>query len=305
MDAASAAWGQDERRQTLIRPERRRFLMTDTAAPTPTDADRELKARHRAMWASGDYPRLASEKIWHLGPRLVEAAGIRPGERVLDVAAGTGNASIPAALRGATVVASDLTPELFDVGRRLASEAGAELEWREADAEALPFDDDSFDVTMSAIGVMFAPHHERAAAELLRVTKPGGRVAVLSWTPEGFIGQLFATMKPFAAPLPEGAQPAPRWGDEAHVRDLFGDRVVDFAGERQTLDVAFDSGEAFRDYFKRHYGPTIAVYRRIAEDADQVQALDAALAELGRSHGLGAPGGTAEWEYLIVTARVR
>lgn len=279
--------------------------MSDTAAPPQADPDRELKAKHRAMWASGDYPRLASEKIWGLGPRLAAAADIRPGERVLDVAAGTGNASIPAALRGATVIASDLTPELFEVGRRLAAEAGAELEWREADAEALPFDDDSFDVTMSAIGVMFAPHHERAAEELVRVTKPGGRIALLSWTPEGFIGQLFKTMKPFAAPLPEGAQPAPLWGDEAHVRELLADRVTDLLTERQTIDVSFDSGEAFRDYFKQHYGPTIAVYRRIADDAEQVRALDAALAELGRAHGYGEPGGTTPWEYLLVTARVR
>ena len=149
--------------------------MSDTAVSTQTDADRELKQKHRAMWASGDYPTLASDLIWELGRRVVTAADVRPGERVLDLAAGSGNAAIPAALRGATVVASDLTPELFDAGRRLATEAGAELEWREADAEALPFADDAFDVVLSTVGVMFAPHHEVAADELVRVTKPGGR----------------------------------------------------------------------------------------------------------------------------------
>ena len=235
--------------------------MTDTAVTTQTDADRALKQKHRAMWASGDYPTLASDLIWELGPRAVAAADVRPGERVLDVAAGSGNAAIPAALRGAMVVATDLAPELFDAGRRLATEAGAELEWREADAEALPFADDEFDAVLSTVGVMFAPHHQVAADELVRVTKPGGRLALINWTPQGFIGRMFATMKPFAAPLPDGAQPAPLWGDEQHVRDLFGDRVTDVTAERQTVEIdRFDSGEEFRDYFKHHYGPTIAVY---------------------------------------------
>ena len=280
--------------------------MTDTAVPTQTDPDRALKAKHRAMWASGDYPTLASDLIWELGPRAVAAADVRPGERVLDVAAGSGNAAIPAALRGAMVVATDLAPELFDVGRRLATEAGAELEWREADAEALPFADDSFDAVLSTVGVMFAPHHQVAADELLRVTKPGGRLALINWTPQGFIGRMFATMKPFAAPLPEGAQPAPLWGDEQHVRDLFGDRVTDVTAERQTVEIdRFDTGEEFRDYFKHHYGPTIAVYNRIADDPEQVRALDTALADLARAHGLDRPGGSLHWEYLLFTARVR
>ncbi|WP_343871444.1 class I SAM-dependent methyltransferase, partial [Agromyces bracchium] len=197
---------------------------TDAAdAATPTAdaaADRALKAKHRAMWASGDYPTLASDLIWSLGPRLVDATGVRPGERVLDVAAGSGNVAIPAALRGATVVATDLTPELFDVGRRLATESGAELEWREADAEALPFGDGAFDAVVSCVGVMFAPHHRLAADELVRVVKPGGRIGLLSWTPEGFIGRMFAAMKPFNAPPPAGVQPPPLWGDEQHVREL-------------------------------------------------------------------------------------
>ena len=137
-------------------------------ASQPTDAD--IKARHRAMWASGDYPSMVETFLLPLGPRLVEACGIGPGQRVLDVAAGTGNASIPAAKRGADVVASDLTPELFDVGRQRAEAEGVELTWAEADAEHLPFEDGSFDVVMSAIGVMFAPHHQAAADELVRVS---------------------------------------------------------------------------------------------------------------------------------------
>src|SRR4051794_20292236 len=136
----------------------------------------ELKVKHRAMWASGDYPSMVETFLTPLGPRLVEACAIGPGTRVLDVGAGTGNASIPAAALGAAVVASDLTPELLEAGRRRTS---LDLEWVEADAEALPFADESFDVVMSAIGVMFAPHHHDAAAELARVCAPGGKIGLL------------------------------------------------------------------------------------------------------------------------------
>ena len=278
--------------------------MTDLQTIVIDEADRALKAKHRAMWASGDYPALAHDLIWSLGPRLVEAVAVQPGERVLDVAAGSGNAAIPAALRGADVVASDLTPELFGAGERRAREAGVELQWRPADAEALPFDDDSFDVTVSCLGVMFAPQHERGAAEILRVTRPGGRIGLLSWTPQGFIGRMFATMKPFNAPLPSGAQPAPLWGDESHVRALFGDAVADVTAVRETIRIdRFRDGREFREYFRTHYGPTIAVYNRNADDPDQVAALDAALDALGDS-ALGSDG-VMEWEFLLLTATVR
>ena len=161
-------------------------------------SDAELKERHRKMWASGDYPEMVETFLLPLGPRLVEAAGIGPDMRILDVAAGTGNASIPAAEAGASVTASDLTPELFAAGRERAKSAGVELEWVEADAENLPFDDESYDVVMSSIGAMFAPHHQDVADELVRVCGPGGKIALLSWTPEGMIGALFRTMGPFA-----------------------------------------------------------------------------------------------------------
>lgn len=277
--------------------------MTDLQTATISEEDRALKAKHRAMWASGDYPTLASELIWTLGPRLVDALDVRAGERVLDVAAGTGNAAIPAALRGAEVVASDLTPELFGAGHRLAEEAGAELTWIPADAEALPFADGEFDVTMSSIGVMFAPHHERSSAEMLRVTRAGGRIGVLSWTPQGLVGQLFATMKPFNASLPAGATPAPRWGDEQHVRSLFGDRVSDVHVIRDAVSVdRFADGEEFRAYFASHYGPTIAVYNRNADDPAQTAALDSALVALGDE---AIVDGAMEWEYLLFTATVR
>lgn len=277
-----------------------------TSAGVGSDADRELKSRHRSMWASGDYPAVAADLVWPLGAKLVDAAGVNAGDRVLDIAAGTGSAAIRAAEQGAVVVASDLVPELFEAGRRNAADAGVELEWVEADAERLPFDDAAFDAAISAIGIMFAPHHEAAAGELLRVVRPGGRVGVLSWTPEGFIGRMFRAMKPFAAPLPPGAQPAPLWGDESHVRELLGDAVDGVEVQRDSVAIdRFATGAEFRDYFKANYGPTIAVYRRIADDADAVRALDDALAALGDTQLKSDGDGTMRWEYLVVTATRR
>ena len=274
--------------------------MSQQATTTPTP-DQQLKARHRAMWALGNYPAVASEVVAALGPVLVEASGIGAGDRVLDVAAGSGNVAIPAALAGANVTASDLTPELVDAGRRAAAERGADLSWEVGDAEALPYDSASFDVVVSCVGVMFAPHHEAAAGELVRVCRPDGQIGLISWTPEGFIGQMFAIMKPYAAPPPAGASPPPLWGREAHVAALLGDRVQDLRFERRILVVdTFADGAAFRDYFKANYGPTIATYARISDDADQVAALDLALAQLG-DDALGS-GTSMGWEYLLTTA---
>jgi SAM-dependent methyltransferase len=270
--------------------------------PTTAVDYRQVAAKHRAMWASGDYPKLAAELVSPLGPVLVEATGVGSGDRVLDVAAGTGNAAIPAAETGASVVASDLCPELLESGRRLAAERGVELEWREANAHELPFSDNEFDVVMSCIGVMFAPFHQRAADELVRVCKLGGRIGLISWTPEGHIGQLFATMKPYVPAPPPGAQPPPLWGKEDHIRALLGDRVTDVVTERRTLTVDhFADGAAFRDYFKAVYGPTISAYRNIEGDPDRVAALDADIARIG--DGFLQGGSTMEWEYLLLTAR--
>ncbi|MFE9171825.1 class I SAM-dependent methyltransferase [Streptomyces kebangsaanensis] len=277
-----------------------------TNAIDTAEADRALKTKHRAMWAQGDYPSVAADLIPGLGEILVEACGVRPGDRVLDVAAGTGNAAIPAALAGADVVAADLTPELLETGRRLAGERGARLRWQEADAEALPFDAAAFDTVLSCVGVMFAPHHRTAADELLRVCRPGGTLGVLSWTPDGFIGRMLARMKPYAPPPPPGAQPPPLWGDPEHVRTLLGDRVTDVTAERRTVVVdRFATPEAFRDYFKQRYGPTISVYESIAGDPERIASLDADLAELAGRHdqGTGAGNLVLEWEYLLFTAR--
>jgi SAM-dependent methyltransferase len=273
--------------------------------PTATrEADRTLKAKHRAMWAFGDYPALAADMLGELGEALVSACRIGPGDRVLDVAAGSGNAAIPAARAGADVVASDLTPELLEAGRRQAAQEGLNLQWREADAEDLPFADGEFDVVVSCLGVMFAPYHQTSADELVRVCRPGGTIGLLSWTPEGFIGQMFAAMKPYAPPPPPGAQPPPLWGREDHVRSLLGTGVTDVTAERRTLPVSlFARPEDFRDYFKARYGPTIAVYRNLAGDRERTAALDTELADLARRHDLGAGRTAIGWEYLLFTAR--
>ncbi len=173
-----------------------------------------------------------------------------------------------------------------------------------ADAEALPYDDGAFDAVLSCLGAMFAPHHPVAADELVRVCRPGGTIALLSWTPSGFVGQMFATMKPYAPPPPPGAQPPPLWGREEHVRALLGDRVTEVEARIGSLTVDhFGTPEEFRDYFKRTYGPTIAVYRALVDEPDRAAALDADLVELARRHGLDGTSTTMEWEYLRLTAR--
>lgn len=262
----------------------------------------DLKTKHRAIWAAGDYPRVAADVIPELGSRLVRACPLGPGKKVLDIAAGSGNAAIPAAATGAEVVASDLTPELFEAGRRNAAAAGVSLRWEQADAEALPYADGEFDVVISCVGIMFAPFHRAAADELLRVTAGGGSIGLVNWTPTGFIGRMFATMKPFAPPPPEGAQPPPLWGAEEHVTELLGDRVTGLEMRREHAVVdCFPDAEAFREFFKTNYGPTIAVYRALAAEPERAAQLDRELTDLATGFDLGS--GRMEWEYLLVTAQ--
>src|SRR5215212_2455914 len=270
------------------------------AAQDPVAADVALKARHRAMWASGDYPSMVETWLLPLGPRLVEACGIGPGMRVLDVGAGTGNAAIPAAQAGAEVTASDLTPELLQAGRARADAQDARLDWVEADAERLPFADASFDVVMSSIGAMFAPHHQEVADELVRVCRPGGTVGLLSWTPEGMLGGLFRTMGPYMPPPPPGAQPPPLWGGEAHLDELFGDRLETRTRERQVLDVgAFRRPGDYVEHFKTRYGPTIAAYKNASKDGREEE-LDSALKAFIEDCNLGeADDARFEMEYLL------
>jgi SAM-dependent methyltransferase len=252
------------------------------------------------MWASGDYPSMVETFLLPLGPRLVAASNIGPGQRVLDVAAGTGNAAIPAALRGADVVASDLTPELFEAGRARADAAGAQLDWVAADAEDLPFEDASFDAVISSIGVMFAPYHQKAADELLRVCRPGGTIGLLSWTSDGMLGALFRMMGPFAPPPPPGAQPPPLWGSEEHLDELFGDRLRLSDQRRETLEVtAFSQPRDYGEHFKARYGPTIAIRANAAKNG-RAEEFDAAFDAFCEEWNLGtADRARFEMEYLL------
>jgi ubiquinone/menaquinone biosynthesis C-methylase UbiE len=261
----------------------------------------EFKARARAMWATGDFPRVARETISDVGPALVEAAGIRTGAKVLDVAAGSGATSIPAALAGGDVIASDLTPELLEAGRHAAIAAQVAVQWVEADAEALPFADASFDVVLSSFGAMFAPRHDVVARELLRVTRPGGTIAMANWTPEGWVGEFFMMMAPYMPPPPEGALPPILWGREDHVRELFGDGVVEIGFERRRQAVThFPSPDALVDYYRDNFGPLIMAFRALEADPAATAELDRRLREFAARTG---PESRWQFEYLLVVAR--
>ncbi|BBX73900.1 class I SAM-dependent methyltransferase [Mycobacterium shinjukuense] len=270
---------------------------------TPIREDESLAATHRALWALGDYALMAEEVMAPLGPILVAAAGIGPGVRVLDVAAGSGNISLPAARTGATVVSTDLTPELLQRSRARATELGLTLEYREANAQALPFDDDEFDAVISAIGVMFAPDHQCAANELVRVCRPGGTIGVISWTPEGFFGRMLATIRPYRPSLSAALPPSALWGREAYLTGLLGDRVTGVTTARKSLEVTrFGTARAVHDYFKQHYGPTIEAYENIGDNAVLAAELDAQLVELAADY---LTDGVMGWEYLLATAEKR
>ncbi len=268
-----------------------------------TTSDDALAATHRTIWAQGDYALMAEEVMAPLGPVLVAATGIGPDVRVLDVAAGSGNISLPAAKTGATVVSTDLTPELLQRSRARAAAQGLNLDYREANAHALPFGDGEFDTVISAIGVQFAPDHRRAASELVRVCRRGGIIGVISWTPEGFFGRMLATIRPYRPSLSPAIAPAALWGREGYVTGLLGDRIGRLTTARGTLPVTrFGSAEAVHDYFKNHYGPTIEAYTNIGHNPLLTAELDAQLLELARHY---LADGVMQWEYLLVTAEKR
>jgi SAM-dependent methyltransferase len=253
------------------------------------------------MWALGDYHRFAKATVWELGALLVEACGVHEGQRVLDIATGTGNVAIRAAERGASVVASDLTPENFDAGRREAESAGVELEWVEADAQALPFDDAEFDVVTSSMGAIFAPDQQAVAAELVRVCKPGGTIGMINFTPRA--DPFFGLLASYLPPPPAGALPPTAWGREEHVRELFGDRVESLDLTRRTYVEGAETPDAYVALFKETFGPVIAIDASL--DTERAAAFDRDFREFAHAANEGPPEGPAAYtyEYLLVVAR--
>ncbi len=273
--------------------------MTASASTAPTPDFSAIKGRQRQTWAAGDYNQIGAI-ILMTSELLCEGIDLASGERVLDVAGGTGNASLAAARRFAEVTCTDYVPELLERAQLRAEVEGLAVTFQVADAEELPFADASFDVVLSTFGAMFAPNQEQVARELLRVCRPGGRIGMTNWTPDGFLGDMFrATGK--HVPPPPGLNPVFRWGTEAGLRDLYGDGVSDLRITERQHTFRFQSPEHFVDYFRAYYGPTQKAFEAL--DADGQSQLTHDLAEVVRSYNRG--GDTAAiWggAYLEVVA---
>lgn len=267
--------------------------LTQHPAP-PARADlAAVKARQRTMWGSGDYSVIAAT-LPIVAEQLCEAVDLRAGERVLDVATGTGNTAIAAARRFAHVVAVDYVPALLERGRERAAAEGLPVEFRDGDAEALPCADGAFDVVLSSFGVMFAPDQERAARELVRVCRPGGRIGLANWTPEGFIGEMLRVVARHVPP-PAGVRPAALWGTELRLRELFSDGR-DIAISRRAFTFRYASGAHFVDTFRRWYGPTVQAFAAL--DARGQAHLARDLEELLGRHHRGGGALVVSGEYL-------
>lgn len=256
-----------------------------------------IKTRQQATWGSGDYARIGV-RLQIVGEALCEAVDLQATDRVLDVAAGNGNASLAAARRFSHVTSTDYVPELLEQGRRRAEADGLPVSFQVADAEDLPFADASFDIALSTFGVMFAPDQERAARELLRVVVPGGKIGLASWTPDGFIGELFRLMSGFVPP-PAGLRSPMDWGSEPRLVELFGPYVADIRTTAKTYAFRYRSPQHWIDVFRAYYGPTHKAFAALDEAAGR--ALSAELLQFlvrwNRSEG---PGLVVDSEYLEV-----
>jgi SAM-dependent methyltransferase len=273
-------------------------LPATCSVPTPDYA--AIKGRQQATWASGDFSVVAA-RIQYQAEQLCETADLQAGWRVLDVATGSGNAALAAARRGCETVGVDYVPALLERGRIRAAAEHLSVAFVEGDAEDLPFAANSFDAVTSIYGVMFAPNHERAAAELARVCRPGGRIALACWTPEGFIGETFRLFSRYL-PSPAGLQPPVRWGDEAYQCQLFGDKAASVTSYPRTAIFRFRTAEENVDFFRTYYGPTLRAFEALP--ADRQKALHDDMVALAhrfdRNAGSGPIAITADYLETVV-----
>jgi SAM-dependent methyltransferase len=272
-----------------------------TSPNTPTDLN-ALKSRQQTAWASGDYA-VVGTTLQIVGEQLAEACDLRWDERVLDVAAGNGNATLAAARRGCKVTSTDYVPALLDRGAERTRAEGLDVDFQTADAEALPFKDASFDAVLSTFGVMFAPDHAQAASELARVCRPGGRIGLANWTPEGFIGQLFKTLGR-QLPPPAGVQPPSLWGVESHLRSLFGERAAAIAVTNRMFNFRYRSAAHFIEVFRTWYGPVHKAFAALP--ADKAAALESDLTDLMNSMNRADAGSLvipSEYLEVVITRR--
>ncbi|MGJ7490088.1 class I SAM-dependent methyltransferase [Variovorax sp. ZT4R33] len=261
-----------------------------------------LKTRQKAAWASGDYAVIGTT-LQIVGEQLAESCDLRCDEQVLDVAAGNGNATLAAARRGCRVVSTDYVPALLERGAERARAERLEVQFQTADAEALPFDDARFDAVVSTFGVMFTPDHAKAAAELARVCRPGGRIGLANWTPDGFVGQVFKLLGRHLPP-PAGVQPPSLWGTEAHLQALFGERAAKIETTRRLFQFRYRSAEHFLEVFRTWYGPVHKAFAALP--ADGAATLERELLEmLNRLNRAGPDSLVVPSEYLEVVVSRR
>lgn len=274
-------------------------MTSDTTSPTTTAGAPSIKTKQQAMWASGDFAVIGTT-LQIVGETLCESIDLRAGERVLDVAAGNGNATLAAARRFARVTSTDYVPALLERGRQRAAAEGLDVTFEVADAEALPYPSESFDVVLSTFGAMFAPDHLKTAGEMLRVTRPGGRIGLVAWTPQGFLGQLFKVVGKYVPPAP-GIQSPLLWGTDAHVRELF-PGTTSIQSTARDFVFRYESPEHFVEVFRRFYGPVLKAFASLDLAGQNALELDMLTLLRGADRG-GAAGLVVPAEYLetIVT----
>ena len=270
-------------------------LVLETQAAAPDFA--AIKERQRATWASGDFAVIGTT-LQIVGESLAEAVDVRAGERVLDVAAGNGNATLAAARRFAEVTSTDYVPALLDKGRERARAEGLSIRFEVADAELLPFDDGCFDVVLSTFGAMFTPEHSRPAREMLRVVREGGCIGIANWTPEGFIGRLFKVIGAYLPP-PVGLKSPALWGTESHLVELFGARAANIRCERRYFNFRYRSAAHWVQVFRDFYGPTHKAFAALDESAGRALERDIT-ALLDQMNTAGAASLVVPGEYLEV-----